>query len=535
MHGHVKVLTAICFFISLPAKTQNVLYFQSGNASDNWSYTSTGADATASAQALNALNYTSAPQSLVVGGNTGGGNCIDGGTGNGPSVERTFTFESVDISSSNQFYRTLSFNWGNRHPVCTGTGWDIGENLIFIPFHDGIQQGAQTLAVGGNDAAFSIHENTHIYVIPPCVNSFSFILYVTTNRRDELLFLDDVVLSTPNFNEPLSPNQVQMNICSNAIPLIWNGQTIDQPGTYLANLVSSTGCDSLVELSVQILPTLESFQTLIICENELPITINGLEISASGSYNFSFLSSSGCDSIAHYQIMIHPFFQVENTIAVCSNELPFLWESQTLTESGQYFSNLTSATGCDSVLILNFTVKPTPILDFSADKTEVYVDNPTVNFTNNSANYDFISWNFADGSPSSSEVNPTHTFPPIPGTYSVTLSIYLDDCPVSGTIDITVKENVDFSFVLPNVFTPNGDGTNDVFTNAVQNAASVELEILNRWGNLVFRTTDPESVWNGTDQNSGEECAEGVYFYRLTIIDKASESHVYHGFVHLIK
>lgn len=535
MHGHIKAVFVFCFLFFSSANAQNILYFQSGNASDNWSYASTGADATASAQALNALNFTSAPQSLVVGGNTGGGSCIDGGTGNGPSVERTFTFESVNISSSNQFNRTLTFNWGNRHPVCTGTGWDNGENLIFIPIHNGIQQDAQTLAVGGNDAIFSIHQNAHTYLVPPCVNTFGFILYVTTNRRDELLLLDDVVLSTPNFNEPLSPTQVQINICSNDIPLFWNGQTIDQPGTYFANLVSATGCDSLVELSVQILPTIESFQTITFCENELPVVINGLEVNESGSYNFSFSSAAGCDSVAHYEIIVHPSFQIEHTVSVCSNELPFIWQTQTLNESGQYFSNLTTVAGCDSIHILNFTVKPLPILDFSADQTEIFVDDPTVNFTNNSSNYDYISWYFADGSPSSSEINPTHTFPPTPGTYSVMLTIYLDDCPVSGTIEIIVKENVNFSFVLPNVFTPNGDGSNDVFTNAVLNAASIELEVLNRWGGLVFKTTDPESFWNGKDQNTGEECAEGVYFYKLIIIDKASESHIYQSFVHLLK
>lgn len=68
---------------------------------------------------------------------------------------------------------------------------------------------------------------------------------------------------------------------------------------------------------------------------------------------------------------------------------------------------------------------------------------------------------------------------------------------------------------LPNTFTPNGDGYNDLFTprKPLRFVSRVELEIFNRWGQKVFETTDPEIKWDGKDQKTGKELPDGVYFY----------------------
>ena len=63
----------------------------------------------------------------------------------------------------------------------------------------------------------------------------------------------------------------------------------------------------------------------------------------------------------------------------------------------------------------------------------------------------------------------------------------------------------------------------------------MELIVLNRWGGLVFQTNEASDSWNGKDQNTGVLCSEGVYFYKLTITDKAGEIHVFNSFVHLLR
>ncbi len=71
-------------------------------------------------------------------------------------------------------------------------------------------------------------------------------------------------------------------------------------------------------------------------------------------------------------------------------------------------------------------------------------------------------------------------------------------------------------YVLPNVFTPNGDGHNDLFHPVDYNYSDVkdiDIKIYNRWGDLLFKTTDPRIDWNGKRNNTGEQVPEGVYFY----------------------
>lgn len=207
---HFSRLALFFFFIlfSGVVSSQITLGFQGGEVGDTWGFTSTGASAIAQNEAQQGPNIVSGAASIVVGGNTGGGNCFAGGSGNGPSTPRTFTFNSLDISSSNSFTRTLTFSFGTRFPHCSGPGWDSGENLVFTAYHNGVAQPSATLATGFSDMAFDIHTNSYSWSVPPCVSQFSFVISVTTNRSDEYLFLDNVKLTTPQLNPPLTVSPI---------------------------------------------------------------------------------------------------------------------------------------------------------------------------------------------------------------------------------------------------------------------------------------------------------------------------------------
>ncbi len=272
--------------------SQVTIGFQGGEPGDSWGYTSTGASALAQNEAMLTPNKITGTTSLVAGGDTGGGNCFASGSGNGPNVARTFTFAPLDISSSNNEVRTLTFNWGNRYPVCNGTGWDSGENLVFQAYHDGIAQAPVTLAVGYNNASFSIHANQYSWSVPPCVNQFYFVVSVTTNRADELLFIDDVQLTAPQLNQPVDQPSVIAGdtvVCAgntatysviqeNGIGYTWSGlppgavfdtpngtNTITvnwgtaAPGTYILVVTPSSVCGSVgpereLEVTINVAP-----------------------------------------------------------------------------------------------------------------------------------------------------------------------------------------------------------------------------------------------------------------------------------------
>lgn len=103
-------------------------------------------------------------------------------------------------------------------------------------------------------------------------------------------------------------------------------------------------------------------------------------------------------------------------------------------------------------------------------------------------------------------------------------SVCVDNCP---------------NYSLPNIFTPGSDGFNDVFKPfPYRYVESVEMKIFNRWGNLVFETTNPDIMWNGKNQKGGAMSSDGVYFYVCTVNEKYLDgirSRLLKGFVHLLR
>jgi len=181
---------------------QTVVAFQGAEPGDTWSYTASSASAIGQAEAQSPDNYTSGTKSIVMGGLSGGGSCLSGGSGNGASIANILTFSEVDISTSTNFTRELTFNYGNRFPECGGTGFDAGENLVLTPIFSGVLQPSLVVLTGSNNTTLDIHQTSYTYSIPPCVTSFAFQLQINLNRNDEFIFVDDVTLSTPGFNAP---------------------------------------------------------------------------------------------------------------------------------------------------------------------------------------------------------------------------------------------------------------------------------------------------------------------------------------------
>jgi gliding motility-associated-like protein len=93
---------------------------------------------------------------------------------------------------------------------------------------------------------------------------------------------------------------------------------------------------------------------------------------------------------------------------------------------------------------------------------------------------------------------------------------------------------------LPNAFTPNGDGANDLFVPfPYRFVERIEISIFNRWGQVVFETTDPEINWDGTSLN-GKELSDGVYHYVCKVYEEASASgninvRLLKGYIELIR
>ena len=94
-------------------------------------------------------------------------------------------------------------------------------------------------------------------------------------------------------------------------------------------------------------------------------------------------------------------------------------------------------------------------------------------------------------------------------------------------------------YTLPNVFTPNNDLQNDRFIPfPYRGVKEIDLQVFNRWGQLVFKSTDPAILWPGTLKDSNEPVPDGVYFYTCTVnLIRLSGVEVkqLNGYVHILR
>jgi gliding motility-associated-like protein len=122
---------------------------------------------------------------------------------------------------------------------------------------------------------------------------------------------------------------------------------------------------------------------------------------------------------------------------------------------------------------------------------------------------------------------------------STTYTCFKTQCKVNtnDVVSITIKTDCVKDIIIPNVFTPNGDGVNDVFKIKLYNASLTNFSIYNRWGLLIKNdelNTHHNLEWDGRT-TAGEECSAGVYFYTLQYTDANGNIQKKNGYITLIK
>jgi gliding motility-associated-like protein len=171
------------------------------------------------------------------------------------------------------------------------------------------------------------------------------------------------------------------------------------------------------------------------------------------------------------------------------------------------------STGCvqtDEVVVVK---DPDPVASCSAD---VYKgESPLkVSFTNNSTGSNTYVWLLDGKDLISTDKNPSHTYV-TPKIYKVLLiASDSNKCPDSLWMEINVYEK--FMVEIPNVFTPNGDGSNDIFTINTTGIAEMSGEIYDRWGLKLYSWEQKNGGWDG-HSSTGSLAPDGSYFYILRI------------------
>jgi gliding motility-associated-like protein len=116
------------------------------------------------------------------------------------------------------------------------------------------------------------------------------------------------------------------------------------------------------------------------------------------------------------------------------------------------------------------------------------------------------------------------------GTELTVTAIDTNGCASFASVIITEAE---CPLTIPNVFTPNSDGTNDTWL-AVGGFTMAGAKIYNRWGNLVYEGDMLQKPWNGKHYISSENCTEGVYYYELQLTRSNGSSSMHTGYIQLL-
>ncbi len=138
-------------------------------------------------------------------------------------------------------------------------------------------------------------------------------------------------------------------------------QNLTTEGVYTEVFESVIGCDSTVVLTLTVNPVYNHPADAVICQGET-YEFGTHNLTIAGEYTEVFESESGCDSIVVLTLRVNPVYIVSETVTVYSDELPFEFGNQTLTEEGVYNEHFLSTNGCDSLVTLILVIKPADVI-----------------------------------------------------------------------------------------------------------------------------------------------------------------------------
>ncbi len=210
-------------------------------------------------------------------------------------------------------------------------------------------------------------------------------------------------------------------------------------------------------------------------------------------------------------------------------------------ETGFYDIKLiaTANNGCTSYLTRTHLIQvySFPNAGFSSTPNPASVLYPTITFSSqSSSDVNYWNWDFGDNTNSATGIsNPTHDYPNnITDSYLVTLVVHnAEGCYDTISHEIIIEP--EFSFFIPNSFSPNNDGINDYFFGSGVGIIKYDIWIFDRWGNMIFHGKELTEKWNGKAKAGADPAQTDVYVWKVQLTDIFNKIHNYIGTVTLVK
>lgn len=308
-----------------------------------------------------------------------------------------------------------------------------------------------------------------------------------------------------------------------------------QEGIYQVRITTENGCYLSKKYDLRIPPYSETIRDTI-CSNET-YPLGSENLNSSGYYEWLIEAMDGCDSLIQLFLEVLPTSEAFMHDTICTGE-KYLFYDVEASDPGDYATTLSNHAGCDSTIHVNLTVIPPGNqvslpqdfdidLGTSIDILPSYID----------PNYSAIYWTSEEDS----------ILATTPNLFDLTIlqsaHVYFHatdpyGCPVRDSVFVSVRKS-NYTLYLPNVFTPNGDHLNDRF-NFKTPVSVKDIErfmVFDRWGNLLYLEQYPDFQsdnwgWDGTFR--GQTVQPGVYTYVVDVLFIDGFTKIFSGDVTLI-
>lgn len=295
--------------------------------------------------------------------------------------------------------------------------------------------------------------------------------------------------------------------------------TFSVSGNFMTRLVviSKYGCTDTMVKQIFVNPKAVGVLTSDNKSGCPPLLVNFVSTStiSSGTFTTTWDFGDGSPSVTNFTSQGHSF------------------------NAGTYDINLTlvSDAGC----ITRFaqpgyvSVYPVPVAGFKVEPEEIDEDEPILNVINeSSADANFIKYYVNDGS-SFGTPNFTHYIKNLKQTKPLVVQIVKNQYGCGDTIFKVLNIKPAYVIYFPDVFTPNGDGTNDDFRPKGVGILKFNMNIYDRWGHQVFQTNDMTLTWDGKAKNGDDSIKEDVYTWKAQVTDVFNKNHFLVGRVTIIR
>jgi len=378
-------------------------------------------------------------------------------------------------------------------------------------------QSATLIASGASSYTWNTGATTSSIVVSPLSNTtytVSGSVVGCTDTKTTQVIVNPNPTITVN-SSTICSGQSATLIASGASSYTWN------TGALTSSIVVSPSSTSIYTVVGQINGCLDTKTTnvIVLTAPNLSITSTNSLVCQNNCISFTYLPSN----YTNVQFNYGDGNGYVNTNSYCFNTIGIY----TVVAKGTYTNMCLSVSPPFTINII-----PIPTASFSIP-SQAY-SNESISIINTSTGAQLYVWNFGDSNTLSTySTNINHSYSS-EGTYCILLTAVdtVNYCSDTITKCISIQDN--FSIEIPNAFTPNGDGTNDVFKVRSKSIKDFEGKIFDRWGVLLFEWNDVNTGWNGYLKNNAK-APTGTYFYLIKCTLLNGEVKEYKGYLTLME